>query len=433
MEIALSISRTARIRRQARQQGLIGKGETEERSTTWANPADWLKRHLGIGSDVNVIGGYGTTSALRLSYVYSAIRLISENMGAMPIYLYRAVEDGGRELVKDTTYDLVHNRPNPMMGATTFHELMQGQALADGNAYALILRNGASRPEELRYYEAHQVHISTVEGKPFYHFEGISTPVPWYDVIHIRAFGTDAEEGISPIAQHRLTVETALQAQMRNEKYYKNGGSTKGYLKIPGALSGDRIKALSKEWDTNYGGDNAYRTPVVHSGGEFKPFTLSQRDSQYIESMKLTRQDIAGIFNVNPTMLGDTENANFSVMEQMGIHFATYTLRPWIKKWEQEYNYKLLSSEQRRRGLHFKFNMNALLRGDTNTRKEYYASMMERGVLSPNEVRELEGFNPREGGDRYFTQVNTQTQEQTRLAEEKAKAEIDNLKANSNT
>jgi len=426
MELTLRLSRSPKTRSHT------GAQPPEQRaSTTWANPAEWLKRHLGIGSDANVLGPYGTTSALRLSYVYSCVRKISESLGSLPVYLYRQNADGSRELVKNDLYDLVHHRPHPAMSSTIFYETIQGQALTAGNGYAYIIREASTgRPQRLQYLESQDVTVSVVQGIPYYHVEGIAQAIPHYDMLHIRAFGTEMEEGISPIAQHRLTVEQGLHAQTRNAKYYKNGGPVKGYLSLPGALDADRRKQLSQEWDENYGGANAFKTPIVHSGGEFKPFSLSQRDAQFIETMKLTRADICGIFNVNPSMIGDNENANFSVMEQMHIQFVTDTLRPWIKKYEQELNYKLLTSRQRSTGLFFEFNMNALLRGDTNTRKEYYASMMERGVLSPNEVRTLEGFNPREGGDRYFTQVNTQTQEQTRLAEEKTKAEIDNLSAN---
>jgi phage portal protein BeeE len=50
--------------------------------------------------------------------------------------------------------------------------------------------------------------------------------------------------------------------------------------------------------------------------------------------------------------------------------------------------------------------VNALLRGDMKARAEFYKSMTNVGAMSPNEIRQKEDMNPREGGDIYLTPLN---------------------------
>lgn len=59
-----------------------------------------------------------------------------------------------------------------------------------------------------------------------------------------------------------------------------------------------------------------------------------------------------------------------------------------------------------RRSYYVKHNLDGLLRGDTAARKEFYGAMLDRGVLSINEVRELENRNAIDGGDMHFVAAN---------------------------
>lgn len=422
MELALSVKLN---RKKAAQP------QVEQRSTVLSNPAEWLLNFFR-GVDTNGVPSTGE-GALRLSAVYSCIRLISETFGGMSVELIQKTDQGRKVITNHRGLNLIRRRPSPSMSAMVFKETLQGQVLANGNGIARIIRNASGEAEELVYYQTGNVSVAEVDRKLYYRFNDINDPVPYYDVIHIQAFGVNGCMGISPIRQHAMTIEAGLNAQAFNTNFYKNGGWVKGILKFTGNLKPGRSKELGDEWDNNYGGpDQAYKTPVLHSGTEFNPVNINQRDAQYIESMKFTRSEIAAIFNVPSSMIGDTEGANFSVMEQQDIRFVKYTLNPWLKKWEQELDFKLLSDKERSEGYQFKFNVNSLLRGDIKTRSEYYRTMLSHGVYSPNDVRELENKNPREGGDSYFTQVNTQTQKQTSLQEEKLAAEIEKINSEGN-
>ena len=82
-----------------------------------------------------------------------------------------------------------------------------------------------------------------------------------------------------------------------------------------------------------------------------------------------------------------------------------HTLRPWLIRWEQELNRKLFKESEKGK-FFFKFTIEGLLRGDTKTRSVFYKDLFNIGVLSPNDIRQLENLNPVEGGDTYYVPLN---------------------------
>jgi HK97 family phage portal protein len=110
-------------------------------------------------------------------------------------------------------------------------------------------------------------------------------------------------------------------------------------------------------------------------------------------------------------MLQALDRATFNNIEQLSLEFAKYTIRPWVKRWEQEYNRKVFSQYERGR-FKVRLNMDAFMRADTEARAEYYNKAIQNGWMSINEVRKTEKLNPVEGGDKHFIQLNMTTIDQ---------------------
>ena len=130
------------------------------------------------------------------------------------------------------------------------------------------------------------------------------------------------------------------------------------------------------------------------------------KDAQFIESRKFQVSEIARIFGVPPHKIGDLEKATFSNIEEQNIEFATTSIIPFATKIEEALNFHLLTTKERESGYFFKFNANALLRGNIQARYEAYTKGRNWGWLSVNEIRELEDLNPIENGDVYLEPLN---------------------------
>ena len=69
--------------------------------------------------------------------------------------------------------------------------------------------------------------------------------------------------------------------------------------------------------------------------------------------------------------------------------------------------------EEAEKGIKYsKINMDALLRGDTASRGQFYKDLFYIGALSPNDIRSSEDMNSRDGGNEYYTPVNMRTDEE---------------------
>jgi HK97 family phage portal protein len=106
-------------------------------------------------------------------------------------------------------------------------------------------------------------------------------------------------------------------------------------------------------------------------------------------------------------MIGDLEKSSFNNIEQQSMEFVTYTLQPWISRWEQTMLNSLLTDSEQDK-FFIKFNLGGLLRGNYETRMKGYAIGIQNGFMSPNDCRRLEDFNliSSPAGDRYMVNGN---------------------------
>jgi len=90
------------------------------------------------------------------------------------------------------------------------------------------------------------------------------------------------------------------------------------------------------------------------------------------------------------------------------MEFVKVTLSAWLNRWEKELWRCVLTDEEKAQGYFWKHNLNALLRADFQTRMAGYSTMLQNGIASVNEIRDLEDWNPIDGGDEHHIQLNMQ-------------------------
>jgi len=228
-----------------------------------------------------------------------------------------------------------------------------------------------------------------------------------HQILHIKGFSAYGLVGDSLVDLSLDSIGVAVAQQRYTAAFYKNDASPRGYLYSPNTVAkNDEAKdRLIAKWEEKYGGlGNAHRTALLQEGLEWKQSGISPADSQLIEGRTFQVAEIARIFRMPLHMIGELSRATFSNIEQQAIEFVTYTMLPWVTRWEQRLNMQLIPPANR--DLYFKFNVNTLLRGDSTTRANLYRQMFFIGSMNPNEIRDLEDLNPREGGDTYFVPVN---------------------------
>ena len=164
-------------------------------------------------------------------------------------------------------------------------------------------------------------------------------------------------------------------------------------------------KKFTEDFKEAFSGSKRFNAMLLPHGIEISSGIAMENDkAQFIESRKFQRTVIAGAFGVPPHFVGDLERATFNNVEQQDNDFTLNVILPVVKSFESALERSLLSDEEREGGIIIRFNLNSVLRADFRSRQEGLKIQREMGVINPNEWREVEGINPRDGGDTYWEQ-----------------------------
>tara|TARA_R110000824_G_scaffold161138_1_gene336339 strand:+ start:2149 stop:3648 length:1500 start_codon:yes stop_codon:yes gene_type:complete len=391
--------------------GLFGKKEDR---ATLRTPTSWLFGSLGgarVASGVVV----NEHTALQYSAVYAAVRLLSESVASLPLHTYERVEDGKQRAHDHPIAGMLSTSVNPQLSSYSFRETLMGHVLTYGNGYAEIVRDGSGNPVQLLPITPDRVRvIQETDGEVRYIVDE-SIHLSQLDMFHIAGLGFDGLVGYSPITLAKQSIGLGLGSERFGGSFFGNSARPAGVLTHPNRLSKEAKENLRDSWQSTYAGaDNAGRTAILEEGVQFSSIGLSNEDAQYLQTRQFQVVEIARWYGIPPHMLASMEAATFSNIEHQGIEFVTYSLRPWLVRWEQEIKRKLFLTDT----FFSEFLVDGLLRGDAKTRYDGYKVARETGWLSVNEIRALENLNPVDGGDQYIQPLNMGTIEDAPVEEE---------------
>lgn len=354
--------------------------------------------------------------ALTYGAFWRAITLISGTVAKLPFSVRRNLEPIGSEPdKKHPAYRLLRRGPNEEMTAFAFKQTLQSHALTHGNGFAYIQRRADGWPTELWPLNPDRTY-PVREGKRLWYVHelqgGDSRKLPSQDVLHVKGLSFDGLEGYSLLSRARESIGSALAMQSFSAVFFRNNARPNVVLKHPGRLNSEARRNVRESWERMYAGlDNSHRAAILEEGLTLDQLSINAAEAQLIESKQFTLTDLANWTGLPPHKLGAMTNVSYGSLEQENQAFLDDAIDPWLVRWEEECDAKLLSSYQRDRETHgCCFDRFPLVRADLQQRGEYYVKAITNGWLSPDEVRHREGDNPIPGGAgrTYFFPLNVQ-------------------------
>ena len=360
-------------------------------------------------------------TAMTYSAIWRSVNLIAQSIAALPwsVNSRNIKTDGSKEtkpLYSDPLYTLLDVAPNDEVDAFTFRETLIAYALTRGNGYAEIERNGAGVPVALWFIESERVRPDRDDqGRLGYvvlnYASGEDVWIPAQDMFHLKGLGFDGMTGYSVIAMAARAIGLGIATEEFGSSFFENGAHIGGVLEHPGALGDDAYDHLKKSLSDKKLGADANSPLILEEGMKWTSIGVPPDDAQFLETRKFQVSEIARWFGVPLHKLNEMDSSTFSNIEHQAIEFVTDTLTAWVKRLETEANMKLVPKSKRGK-VFTKININGLLRGDMKTRAAFYKSMMNLGVFSINEVRDLEDKNGiGTDGDKRLVQLNQTTLE----------------------
>lgn len=378
---------------------------------------NWLGVPISLTTGTFWQEWYGTSSsgkavtadkAIRLSAVWSCVRLLSESVSTLPVKIYTRQADGSRKLAQDhPVYQVLCRRPNLEMTPSRFMLMVVASICLRGNAFVEKLFIGSKLVSLVPLLPQNMVVKRLDNGRLEYTYteDGQKRVIPEKNMMHIRGFGLDGVCGMMPMMAGRDVIGAAMSVEESAAKIFENGLQSSGFLSADGALNDEQRERLRGYMQAFAGSRNAGKIMVLEGGLKYQNVTMNPEAAQMLESRSFSIEEICRWFRVPPFMVGHTSKQSSwaSSLEGMNLQFLTHTLRPLLVNIEQEISRCLLNGEE---DLFAEFSVEGLLRADSAGRAAYYTSALQNGWMSRNDVRRLENMPPIEGGDIYTVQLN---------------------------
>lgn len=379
-------------------------------ASTLKEPSSELTEALTGGNQTASGKCVTPAQSLRVSSVYSCVRILSETIAALPLNLYERVGDqGDRRVARDNHLnDCLHVMPNSEMTAMDFRMYQMVCLLLRGTTFSEVHRARSGQMGEIIPLNPDDIHIGRSEKTKKLTFEDHSSgqrTIRNDKMWRICGMSLNGITGLSPIACAREGIGISMALEEHGARLFSNGAKPGGILEHPSKLSPQAHKMLLDSWNDAYkGAENSNKVALLQEGMKWHQLGMTAEDSQFLESRKYQRTEISAMYGVPLHMMGDLDKATFSNIEHQSIMLVVYTLLPWLKRIEQSiYRDLLIPSE--RKTLFAEHNVAGLLRGDAKARSEFYTSLFGVGALSINDIRRLENENSITGGDKHYLQM----------------------------
>lgn len=348
-------------------------------------------------------------TVLSFHAVFSCISLIASDISKMPLRMMRRDSNGIWKENENGKAAAIYRRPNAFQNRIQFFESWLNSKLCHGNTIVLKIRNTRGDITELRILDWNKVTpLVADDGSVFYqvspdNMSGVDTSVivPAREIIHDR-FNCLFHPliGLSPIYAAGLAAMQGHHIQENSAFFFRNGSKPSGVIEVPGSLSEENARKLKAAWETGYSGENAGKTGILSSGAKYNPISISADDAKVVEQLQMSAKIVCSVFHVPAYKAGIGDFPSYDNIEALEQQYYSQCLQTLIESIE------LLLDEafELDGSTGTEFDVNSLLRMDSERRIKTLGEAVKNTIMKPNEARLRENLPPVDGGDDLYLQ-----------------------------
>lgn len=304
-------------------------------------PAE-LADAIGLSYDTYTGKQISSQRAMRLTAVFSCVRVLAESVGMLPCNLYHLNGSLKQRATGERLHKLISTHPNGYMTPQEFWELVVTCLCLRGNFYAYKVKAFGEVAELLPVDPGCVVPKLNSSWEPVYQVtfpDGSTDVLSQEDIWHVRTLTLDGLVGLNPIAYAREAISLAAATEEHGARLFSNGAVTSGVLRTEQTLSDQAYERLKKDFEERHTGlGNAHRPMILEMGLDWKSMALNAEDSQFLETRKFQLEEICRLFRVPLHMVQNTDRATFNNIEELGLGFINYSLVPYLTRIEQRIN-----------------------------------------------------------------------------------------------
>lgn len=350
--------------------------------------------------------------------IRTVVDFLGRNIASLGLHVFDRVGDADRKRVTDHPLAQLMGKPNPWTTRYDFFDAMVRDLAIYDRFLAVKLKATGGRVSLVRipptmfapvggtWFMADAFEVRGGKGKKTYTAD---------QVVYISGYSPAGDiGGVSPIESLRAVLAEEYEAARMRAQTFRNGARASGYLKRPkeaGTWTTEARDRFRTGWRAQYtgSGPQAGGTPILEDGMDFVSASQSAKDLQYIESRKLTREEVASAYFIPPPMIGLLDHATFSNVKEQHKHLYQDTLGPWLQRIAQALQLQLLADFGGSTSLYLEFNLEEKMRGSFEEQAAQIQSAVGGPYMTRNEGRAMRNLPAIEGGDDLIVPLNVIT------------------------
>lgn len=345
---------------------------------------------------------YVGVRALQNSDVFTATRIISADIASTKL----KNKDHEKNSVLDDVLDLFNNHPNDELPGWHFKFIIVANMLLNGSSYVQILRDKDDFVTGFYFLHNDLVSLEEVNNKITYNvseaYSGEAEKLEPRDILHFRYITLDGYTGYSPLYSlaYEIGISQGSKGFLRN--FFDNGGTSTSVLKYKrGQINEEQLKELKKSFANSQLKNNSGLV-AIDDTMNFERLQIPTEVLNFLNSYKFSTNQVAKAFGLPVSKLG-VETVNTSIT-QANLEYLQSTLDPIFKMMIDEMQIKIFNES----GIDYdlEFDTSRLVDIDPELKLERVTTLFSKGSITLNESRKPFGYEPIEGGDDVFIDLN---------------------------
>ena len=331
----------------------------------------------------------------------AVIDFISNSIAQLPLKVY--VRDGETERRRDRTSDaaLTIWQPNDYQTQFEFIRALVDEYNVYGAVYVWPVPSLDSASGWMLHIIPSDWIIKTVNATPYKPaairvcpYTGASgVDIPFEELVQFKTYSPGNPGGyLSPISALRQTLNEQVEAGRFRRQLWRSSGRLNAQIIRPRDVK-PWTEEQKKAWAATFreawgaGGNKAGSIPIMEDGMEIKPFSTSFKESEWANSVKLSRESVAAAYGINPSLIWHSDTQTYASAKDNARALYADCLGPVIQMLQQRINAFLLPKLGAGPETYVEFDFEEKLKGSFEERAAIYQSACGGPYLTRDEVR----------------------------------------------
>lgn len=374
-----------------------------------------------VGRSGPVISGLDTAELYRTQpNLRAVVGFLADNAASVPWKVYDRVSDSDRVRVTDSPAAMLLSRPNPHTTAYEWRRALFSDLYIYDRHLSLVVADNDT-PSGWSMWRVPPSWLDGYIGGNAWSPDGfvLQTPagqrveVPISACLWLHGYDpTDPMRQCSPVDALRDMLGEQVESAAFRRQMWQRGGRFNAYLTRPKDVqkwTDDAFERFKRTWNESWagqGGTDAGGMPILEDGMDIKQLQFNARDAEWSEAKKLGREDVAGVYHVNPALIWPGSGQTYASAKENARALYNDTLAPKLMEATDKVNAQLLPMVGEDARHYVEYDLQVKLQGSFEERASVIQSAVGGPWMTRDEARAMFNLPHIDGADELIVPLN---------------------------